>query len=103
MIIISFFALYNMPGSNCAIIGCNISRKYKLALFQISTKDDEYSTVCRNKLVAIITRDRVVDAGLKGQIERQMLYICESHYKEAQINPQYIIISCSSLYKVLAS
>ena len=74
-----------------------------MALFQISTKDDKYSTVCRNKLVAIITRDRVVDAGLKGQIERQMLYICECHYKEAQINPQCIIISCSSLYKVLAS
>ena len=78
-------------------------KEAQIGIIQISTKDDEYSTVCRNKLVAIITRDRVVDAGLKGQIERQMLYICERHYKEAQINPQYIIVFCSSLCKVLAS
>ena len=84
-----------MPGSNCAIIGCSISRKHKLALFQIPTKDDEYSTVWRNKLVAIIT---------KGQIERRMLYICERHYTEAQINRrEYITISCSLLCEMLAS
>ena len=93
-----------MPGSNCAIIGCSISRKHKLALFQIPTKDDEYSTVWRNKLVAIITRDRVIDAGLKGQTERRMLYICERHYTEAQINRrEYITISCSLLCEMLAS
>ena len=66
-----------------------------MALFQIPTKDDEYSTVWRNKLVAIIT---------KGQIERRMLYICERHYTEAQINRrEYITISCSLLCEMLAS
>ena len=83
-----------MPGSNCTIIDCNVSRKHKLALFQIPTKDDEYSTLQRNKLVAVITRDRVIDAGLKGQIERRMPYICEHHYTKTQINLcEYIIIS----------
>ena len=57
-----------------------------MALFQIPTKDDEYSTVWIKKLVAIITRDRVLYAGLKGQIERGMLNICKRHYTEAQIN-----------------
>ena len=93
-----------MPGSNCAIIGYNIARKHKLALFQIPTKDDEYSILWRNKLVAIISRDRVIDASLKGQIERRMLYICEHHYTETQINRhEYIIISCLLLCKVLAN
>ena len=90
-----------MPGSNCTIIGCNISRKHKLALFQIPTKDDEYSTLWRNKLVAIITRDRVTDAGLKEQIEKRKLYFCERHYTEAQINRrEYTIISCLLLCRV---
>ena len=64
-----------MSGFNCAIIGRNISRKHKLGLFQIPTKGDEYSTLWGNKLVAIITRGRVIDNGLKGQIERRTLYI----------------------------
>ena len=33
-----------MPGSKYVIIGCNISRKHELALFQIPAKDDEYNT-----------------------------------------------------------
>ena len=49
-----------MPGSKYVIIGCNISRKHELALFQIPAKDDEYNTVWRNS---------IIDAGLKEQIE----------------------------------
>ena len=71
-----------MTGSNCAIIGRNTLRKHKLVLFQIPAKDDEYSTLWRNKLVAIITRDRVTDARLKEQIERRTLYICAHHNTE---------------------
>ena len=41
--------------SICAILGSNASREVKLELFQISTKDDEYSTEQKSKSVGIIT------------------------------------------------
>ena len=65
-----------MPGSKYVIIGCNISRKHELALFQIPAKDDEYNTVWRNS---------IIDAGLKEQIDRRALYICERHYTKTWI------------------
>ncbi|XP_065654860.1 uncharacterized protein LOC136081473 [Hydra vulgaris] len=88
-----------MPGANCAIFGCSVSRNHVgLSIFRIPTKDDEYSANWRQKLISVITHDRVIDKGLKAQIEKRNLYICERHYTKDQLlrqsNKLYI------LYKV---
>ena len=54
--------------------------------FSNSQKDDDYSKNWREKLIDIITRERIVDADLKGQIKRRTLFICEKHYAQNQIN-----------------
>ena len=72
-----------MPGANCSIFGCSTSRKTKgIAIFRVPTGDDDYSTEWRQKIVQIITRDRVIDKSLKNQIERRTLHTCELHYSE---------------------
>ena len=80
-----------MPGANCSIFGCSTSRKSKgIAIFRIPTADDEYSTEWRNKIVAIITRDREIDKCLRKQIEQRTLHTCELHYPEETLlkNPR---------------
>ena len=57
-----------------------------MGIFQIPTKDDEYSREWREKLVDIITRDRVVDEDWKRQIKNRNLFICEFHYTEDKLN-----------------
>ena len=70
-----------MSGANCAIFGCPVSRNnVGLSILRISTKDDEFSINWRQKLLNIVTRDRVIDKGLKSQIEKRNFYNCESHY-----------------------
>ena len=70
-----------MPGANCSIFGCPTSRKCKgIAIFKVPTGDDEYNTRWREKIVHIITKDRVIYASLKRQIEKKLLYTCELHY-----------------------
>ena len=67
-----------MPGANCSIFGCAKSRTTKgLALFVIPKKGDEWHRDWREKLVNIITKDREIDADLKGQIERKSLHFTE--------------------------
>ena len=74
-----------MPGANCAIFGCPVSRNHiGLSIVRIPTKDDEYSINCGQKLLNIVTHDRVIDKGLKSQIEKRNLYICERQNTEDQ-------------------
>jgi len=60
-----------MPGANCSIFGCSTSRKTKGIAIE-----------WRQKIVQIITRDRVIDQNLKKQIENRTLHTCELHYPE---------------------
>ena len=63
--------------------GCSTSRKSKgIAILRVPTGDDDYSTQDRQKIVDIITCDRVVDQQLKDQIEKRTLHTCELHYTE---------------------
>ena len=48
-------------------------------------KDEEYVTNWRNKIVAVITRDRVIDGNLKRQIENRTLHTCELHYPQEKM------------------
>ena len=75
-----------MPGANCSIFGCSVSRRTSgIAIFKIPGGNDEFSSSWREKLVNIITKDRVIDKGLRNQIDKRKLHICEMHYTEDQI------------------
>ena len=56
-----------------------------LHILEYHQKNKEYSTNWRNQIIAIITRDRIVDASLKKQIEKRTLDVCELHYPEEKI------------------
>ena len=78
-----------MPGDNCSILGCPVSRsrKYKgIGIYKVPSGDSEWETKWREKLVAIVTRDRVVDSALKEKIANKRLFICQRHYHPDQIN-----------------
>ena len=75
-----------MPGANCSIFGCSTSRSHVgISLHRIPKKDDEFSTNWRQKLVQVITRDRVIDTSLRRQIEKRDLCICELHFSEEKL------------------
>ena len=64
-------------------MGCHVSRrsKYKgLSIFKVPSGDSEFETTWRNKLIAVVTRDRVIDSKLKEQINKNRIYICQQHY-----------------------
>ena len=72
-----------MPGANCSILNCNTSRKHKgISIFKVPSEDDDFNKQWRENLVKIITKDRVIDASLRGQIENKTLHVCELHYDE---------------------
>ena len=82
-----FYCSFNMPGANCSIYGCTVSRRQKyqgISLFKVPGGKNEFDTAWRSKLVNIITKDRVIDAALRKQIEKNSLYICERHFSEDQ-------------------
>ena len=77
-----------MPGDNCSIYGCTVSRRSKhkgIAIFKIPTGDTDFEKKWGEKVISIITRDRVVDAALRERINCRKLFICQRHYKEDQI------------------
>ena len=72
-----------MPGENCSIFGCSISRRTAgVAIFRVPRGNDEFSSTWREKLVRIITKDRHDEQQLRPQIENRTLHICERHYSE---------------------
>ena len=75
------------PGGNCAIYGCSSSRTTAVvSLFKVPfSKEDPYMINWRNKIVDIITRDRIIDSNLRSQIQNCRLHICELHYQEEKL------------------
>lgn len=76
-----------MSGITCSIFGCHVSRrsKYKgLSIFKVPSGNSEFDTAWRNKLISVVTRDRVTDAQLKEQINKKRIYICQNHFNPDQ-------------------
>ena len=72
-----------MPGANCSIFGCPVSRRYKeISIFKVPSGTNEFKLKWRRDLINIITKDRVVDQSLRKQIESDKLYICERHFSK---------------------
>ena len=44
-----------------------------ILFFRVLTKDNEYSTKWRKNIVAVITRDRVIDSNFKRKIKNRIL------------------------------
>ena len=82
----AFICLYlNMPGENCSIYSCTVSRrsKYKgIALFKVPSGDTEFDKCWRDQLVNIIIKDREIDAALRDRIWPKILFICQRHFRE---------------------
>ena len=75
-----------MPGANCSIFGCSTSRsKTGIGIFKVPLPTTDFNKKWRQELIAIITKDRVVDASLKRQVETNTLHICERHFREEQL------------------
>ena len=72
-----------IPGENCSNFHCHISRAAPgISFLRIPTMGNEYTTNWRNKIVAVITRDRVIDGNLKR-------HTCDQHYpQEKMITPK---------------
>ena len=51
-----------MPGANCSIVGCPVSRRYKeISIFKVPSGTNEFKLKWRRDLFNITTKDRVVD------------------------------------------
>ena len=74
-----------MPGANCSIFGCPVSRRYKdISIFKVPSGTNEFKLKWRRDLINVITKNRVVDQSLRKQIESDKLYICERHFYKKQ-------------------
>ena len=76
-----------MPGVNCSIVGCTVSRRSKYqgcGIYEVPSGEDEFETRWRNKLIAIITRNRAVDTDLRERINKKKYYICQHHFSSEQ-------------------
>merc|ERR1711931_195902 len=72
-----------MPGDNCAIFGCHVSRsdRYKgIGLFKMKGDPE-----IKNEWIRIITLDRENDDSLKKQIESDTIRVCERHFSDDEV------------------
>ena len=75
-----------MPGANCSIYNCCTSRRHSgLGIFKLPAPKDEFHKKWREQLLNIVTRDRVVDAVLQKQIDKDSVHICERHFSPDQL------------------
>ena len=88
-----------MPGKNCAIPGCSISRKDKgISIFKVPLANNEFSKKWSQDLINIILKYRQLfislNKSLNERTESRRLFICEKHFTSDQI---YIYPSRNSL------
>lgn len=76
-----------MPGENCCITGCPVSRRYKnVSLFQIPAKCKYIDTMkWRRNLIRELKKYKVFDDAFKNRLARNKVHICERHFREDQL------------------
>ena len=68
---------------NCSIFGCSTSRRHSgISIFKIPSGEDDLSRKTQEQWVNQITRNRVIDADLRRQINERKLHVCEKHFEE---------------------
>ena len=78
-----------MPGDNCSIVGCSVSRskKYKgIGIYRVPTGENSFDKQWREKLINVVTKDRTIDDALRERIKNKRIFICERHYRDDQIS-----------------
>ena len=87
--------LPEIPGENCTIPGCSISRKDKgISIFKVPLPNNEFSKKWSQGLINIILKYRQGDKSLNERIESHKLFVCEKHFTADQI---YVYPSRKSL------
>ena len=89
--------ILKMTGENCSIFGCNSSNRIEFAgtsLFRVTKGKDPFGTQWREKLIAVITKHRVVDEKLKDRIHKVNLFIYEKHFESSNIEQCKCLPSC---------
>lgn len=67
-----------MPGENCAVVGCGTCRRTKgVGIFKVP-KEEPW----RGEFLNQITKSRVVDSAFSEMIKRDRVYVCEKHFRE---------------------
>ena len=75
-----------MPGANCSVFGCPVSRRYKdVSIFKIPAATNDSKAKWRQELINVVTRDRVMDESFRKQIASNNIYICEKHFSDDQL------------------
>ena len=75
-----------MPGENCAIPGCSISRKDNgISILEVPLANNEFNKKWSQDLINIILKYRQRDKSLNERIESHKLFICEKHFIVDQI------------------
>lgn len=86
-----------MPGANCCVVGCGVSRRSKgVGIFKVPKAINENHKKWRDDWLAIIMKTRVVDSSFKQQIGNDTVFTCERHFKEDDID----ICECFNFYKL---
>ena len=74
-----------MPGENCAIPGCSVSRKDKISIFKVSLPNNGVNKKLGKELINIILKYRQRDESLSKRIQSHKFFICERHFTVDQI------------------
>ena len=83
-----------MPGENCTIPGCSISRKDKINILKLSLPNNDVNKKWSKELIDTILKYRQRDEFLNKCIQFHKLFICERHFTVDQI---YVYSSRKSL------
>ena len=74
-----------MPGENCAIPGCSISRKDKISILKFPLPNNDVNKKWRKELIGIIVKCRQHDESLNKGIQSHQLFTYERHFTVDQI------------------
>ena len=75
-----------MTGSNCSIVGCNISRRHKgVSIMRIPSGKKYGEEQWRKDMLSIITKDRVIDERFQKMIDKNNVFVCEKHFKKEDL------------------
>lgn len=77
------FKLLVMPGANCSVPGCGVSRREAfsdISIFQIPNRKGEFYEKWRKDMTSCLLTYREIDQTFQKRLENGNVYICERHF-----------------------
>ena len=65
-----------MPGENCAVPGCSISRKNEISIFKVPLPNNDVKKKWSKELIDVVSKYRQPDDSLNKHIQSHELFIC---------------------------